>query len=420
MRRLIELSVSAIASGSVVPPGHTVGMAGSDNAVNPPPPPAGLPLEVADQIVKDLKRGSRILGCLSTAAHLIAEARKDQTGLRLVESAAYNLREALDAVPAGHDAGPSGMPAVKDAVDRYRLASSVPDANELDALRRLANDLGRLDVAGDLLGHRTRQFLAWLEVRTGIKPLPGDDDPSQQFSALRDAVNDTLHDSGTLPLVAGYYDEAIGWFIRVFTPPDERVQAIVELARSPLTDPSQVALLKTRIAFNAHHLVRFFSEVHDPAWLDALFDDGLIHPPRDGEPWPVTALVSGAGGIPPSSTISLLERLRSAASAGDPGESLALDRSIIQLCLRLGPDAHALAGSIVRKRPSDHWVQRVALHIAKSADPSVALSSVELRQVEGDGVGRAEVAGQCGPGGVVEASGGENGDGVADAGDAPA
>lgn len=344
-----------------------------DDAADPPAVPDGIPREVADQIVKDLGRGPKILDCLCTAAHLIAEAREDQTGLRLVESAAYNLREALDAVVVGQDSGPSGMPPVKDALDRYRIASSEPGADEVAALRRLASDLGRLDVAGDLLGHRTRQFLAWLEERTGIKPLPGDDDPSQQFSALRDAVNATLHDSGTLPLVAGCYDDAIGWFIRVFTPPDERVQAIVELARTPLTDPSQVAVLKTRIAYNAHHLVRFLSEVRDPAWLDALFDDGLIHPPRDGEPWPVAALVSGAGGIAPTSTISLLERLRSAASSADPGEFLALDRNIIQLCLRLGSDAHALVSTIVRKRPTDHWIQRIAVYIAKDADPSALI-----------------------------------------------
>lgn len=348
-------------------------MPGPDDAADPPAAPAGMPLEVADQIVKDLERGPKILDCLSTAAHLIAEAREDQTGLRLVESAAYNLREALDAVVAGRDAGASGMPAVKEALDRFRLASSEPDADEVAALRRLANDLGRLDVPGDLLGHRTRQFLAWLEARTGIKPLPGDADPSQQFSALRDAVNDTLHNSGTLPLVAGCYDDAIGWFIRVFTPPDERVQAIVELARTPFTDPSQVAVLKTRIAYNAHHLVRFLSEVRDPAWLDALFDDGLIHPPRDGEPWPVAALVTGIGGIAPTSTVSLLERLRAAASTGDPDEFLALDRNLIQLCLRLGPDAHVLVATIVRKRPMDHWIQRIAVHIAKDADPSAPI-----------------------------------------------
>lgn len=225
-------------------------MPGPDDAADLPPAPAGMPLEVADQIVKDLERGPKVLNCLSTAAHLIAEAREDQTGLRLVESAAYNLREALDAVVAGRDAGASGMPAVKDALDRFRLASSEPDADEVAALRRLANDLGR---------------------------------------------------------------------------------------------------------------------------LDALFDHGLVHPPRDGEPWPIAALVSGTGGIAPTSTVSLLERLRAAASTGDPDEFLALDRNLIQLCLRLGPDAHVLVATIVRKRPMDHWIQRIAVYIAKDADPSAPI-----------------------------------------------
>ncbi len=358
---------------SVTTSDQTGGMPDPDDAADASAVPDGLPRVVADQIVKDLECGPKAIECLRTAARLIAEARQDQTGLRLVESAAYNLREALDAVGAGQTAGPSGMPAVKEAYERYRLASSGPGADEVAALRRLAGDLGRLDADGDLLDQRTRAVLAWLETRTGIKPLPGDDDPSHQLSVLRRKVNGTLHDSGTLPLVAGFYDDAIAWFIRVFTPPDERVQAIVELARTPFTGLAQVAVLRTRIAYNAHHLVRFLSEVRDPAWLDALFDDGLIRPPRDGEPWPITALISGSGGIAPASTVSLLERLRIATAGADPEAVLALDRNVIQLCLRLGPDAHDLVGAIVQKRPKDHWVQRIAVYIAKDADPAAPI-----------------------------------------------
>ena len=331
-----------------------------------------MPREVADQIVKDLDQGPKILSALATAAHLIAAARGGEAGLRLVESAAYNLREALDAVVAGQAAGKGGIPAIRDALGRYRVASSDPETSEDAALRSLADDLLRLESDGELLGFRSRQFLAWLEARTGIKPLPGADNPSNQFTALRDDVNKVLHDAGALPAVAGYYDDAINWFTRMFTPPDNRVHAIVDLARTPFTGPAQIAALRGRIAYNAHHLVRFLSEVRDPAWLDALLDDGLIGPPRDGEPWPVAALIGGAGGIAPTHVIALFQRIRAQAARGDRDQFSALDRELMELSFRLGPDpaAQALAVTIVHKRASDHWVQTIGVFLAGDADPS--------------------------------------------------
>lgn len=302
-----------------------------------------MPQEVADQILADLPHGEKVLAALSTAAHLIGMAQDDGTGLRLAESAAYNLREALDAVVVGEDAGSSGMEAVKDALERFHAETADPQIDKEAAQQGIVRDLLRLEAQGELNGHRSRQFLSWLESRTGIKPLPGEDDPNRQFTKLRRTVNGTLHTSGALPPVAAAYDEVVTWFIRVFTPPDERVHAIVDLARTPYTDQSQVTVLKRTIAYNAHHLVRFLSEVQDPAWLDALFDGGLIGPPRDGEPWPAGALVGSNGGIEPRHTVALLERIRSQVASGPPDAFLALDRELIQLCFRLGddPDAHA-------------------------------------------------------------------------------
>lgn len=290
-----------------------------------------------------------------------------------MESAAYNLREALDTVAAGHDAAPGGFPGVRDAYERFRVAAAGPEADEAAALRALAGEIGRLFTDGRRQNHRTRELLGWLTARTGIEPLPGDDDPSAQFDDLRERANSTLHSSGTVALVAALYAEAVVWFLRVFTPPDERLRAIVELARTPYVHPDQVRLLRSRIAYNAHHLGRFLAEVQDPAWLDALFDDGLILPPRDNEPWPVWSLPGGRGGIEPADTVALLERLRTAAAHGPADAALHLDRNIIQLCLRLGAVAHRLVTTIVARHPRDHWVQRIAVHIAKDSGPDAPI-----------------------------------------------
>lgn len=198
--------------------------------------PSGLPQEVLDQIVTDLgERGEKVISSLRTAAHLITQARGDQTGLRLVESAAYNLREALDAVAAGTDAAPGGFPAVKAAYKRYQVSAAGPEADAAVALHTLAGEIARLISDGRRQNYRTRELLGWLTARTGIEPLPGDDDPSIQFDHLRERANSTLHSSGTVALAAALYSDVVAWFLRVFTPPDERLRSIVDLARTPYT-----------------------------------------------------------------------------------------------------------------------------------------------------------------------------------------
>jgi hypothetical protein len=199
--------------------------------------------------------------------------------------------------------------------------------------------------------------------------LPGDIDPAEQLAELRARVNSILHGDGTLPLVAGLYDDSLTWFVRLFTPPDERLRALVELARDPFTDAEQVARLRTRIAYNAHHLLRFLSEIRDSAWLNALFDQGLIHLPRDGEPWPVTALVGGNNDIPPAAVVGLLRRLRN-TTTGQSQQAVSLDRNVVQLCLRLGPDSFDLLADILRQRPHDPWILHIAVLVAKDAEPS--------------------------------------------------
>ena len=72
-----------------------------------------LPAEVVEQVVVELSdRGEKAAAALRTAARLIAQAGHDDTGLRFTESAAYNLREALEAVVTGRTPVRRGVPAI--------------------------------------------------------------------------------------------------------------------------------------------------------------------------------------------------------------------------------------------------------------------------------------------------------------------
>ena len=53
----------------------------------------------------------------------------DDRDLRLAESAAYNLREALDSVIGGRDAADGGLPAVLEAWRRFKAEVAQPNAD---------------------------------------------------------------------------------------------------------------------------------------------------------------------------------------------------------------------------------------------------------------------------------------------------
>jgi hypothetical protein len=102
---------------------------------------SGLPAEVEARIRTEVpERGDRIIACLRTAAWLLDQAsgEDDAAGLRVAESAAYNLREALDAVVKGRDPAEGGLPAIRDAWTRLQLAASGSDDETEARTGRLA------------------------------------------------------------------------------------------------------------------------------------------------------------------------------------------------------------------------------------------------------------------------------------------
>jgi chaperonin GroEL len=104
-----------------------------------------LPPQVVERIVDELSsRGEKAVTCQRTAAELIKQAVDDDRGLRLAESAGYNLREALDAVVTGRPPVSGGLPAILAAWERYQSEVAQPDADMTASLSALEDVLHRV------------------------------------------------------------------------------------------------------------------------------------------------------------------------------------------------------------------------------------------------------------------------------------
>jgi hypothetical protein len=119
-RWLMELSAS------VTPWVQHRGMSETEPAI------MALDFRVEERIVSELgpQAGGQVLRCLRTAESLLHYSAEDEDDLRYAESAAYNLREALDSVVQDRKAGNSGFAAAMEAWEHYRIASQLAGADE--------------------------------------------------------------------------------------------------------------------------------------------------------------------------------------------------------------------------------------------------------------------------------------------------
>lgn len=366
----------SVRRGVVVPTRKTRTMMESNDTYDEVP---GLPREVLEQIRAKLgSRGDKVVACLKTAAVFVEQAHEDAGGLRLAESAAYNLREALDAIVAGKGVPGGGLGDVQRAWKRYQAAVSGPDA-DIDAARaEFDGVIGRIAGDEDRQAFKTRKLLEYVRELTGVEPLPGDHDPTVRYARLRRSANNVLHDEGAAAAVADLYDEVVTWLIGFFTPPGERVRAITALAERPYADGA-IDELRRHLS-NAHHVRLFCSRLRDDAWLEPLCEAGLLSLPRAGEPWPVAALVGGA--IEPRRVAEVLSRLLKAAGKGPA--ALGAAREILRLASSLGVAGDAVAAKIVARYPQDDWVQVIATSISREREPSDPVQLAMAKAVVGN------------------------------------
>lgn len=300
----------------------------------------GLSEVVVERLRSELgARAEKVIGCLRTAAALATQAEADMTGLRLAESAAYNLREALNHVVEGQDAAEGGLQAVMDAWRRFETQMTVPDADVTAARTELESVLRQVATNESRASYYARRLLAYLQDRAGVSPLTHPDDPVSEYRKLRKKANIAVHDELSLGEVTTLLTRTIAWFVWVFTPPDQVAEAVRALAIQPWRGQEQIFELK-RVTTNDHHMRLFFSEVTDPAWLEPLHRAGIIQVPSPNVAWPVAALLDSLGSSYPESVAALLKAvLADTAAITNNHEQVAARFELLRVAAHLGPTA---------------------------------------------------------------------------------
>lgn len=327
-----------------------------------------LPAVVVERLRAELgARAEKVLGCLRTAAALVAQAEADVSGLRLAESAAYNLREALNHVVEGQDAAEGGFRAVVDAWRRFQAQTAVPGIDAGAARDELDQVLSRVEASESRASYYARRLVAYLRYRAGISPLDLPGDPVSEYGELRDKANAAVHDEFTLAEAESLLTRTVAWFIRVFTPPDQVAEAIRALATRPWSGQHQIAELKL-LATDDHHLRLFFGEITDPAWLEPLHQAGVARLPSQHALWPVAALLAGLGKTNPEAVAALLKGLLADTAAVAKDERAAARFELLRIAAQLGPAAHGIVAEVVKQHSDVQAVRSFGVDAALKAD----------------------------------------------------
>lgn len=315
----------------------------------------------------------KIVACLRTAEELLVRVVAGDDRLRLAESAAYNLREALNTVVEGQDAAHGGLRAVIDAWSRYETEVSQPQADSATAREALDDVIRKVAADESRASNYTRRFISYLGDRSGISQLPGHVDPASEYGDLRDEASRALHSAVAVADARALLDRTVAWFVRVFSPPDEIVDAIRNLATQPWQSASQTANL-ARLITNDHHLRLFFSEVTDPGWLQPVHRAGLARLPAQGAPWPVAGILDGLARTDPHSAASLLDSLLTDTKSLSKTDDRTLARlELLRVAAELGPAGHHLVADVVRQHGDISAARVLGAAVALKAEPADAV-----------------------------------------------
>ena len=328
----------------------------------------GLPGVVVERIRSELgPRAEKMLGCLRTAGALVAQAEADVSGLRLAESAVYNLREALNHVVEGQDAAEGGLRAVMDAWRRFQAQTAAPGVDAAAAREELDQVLSRVAADESRASYYARRLMAYLQYRAGVSPVDLPGDAVSEYGALRDQASAAVHDGLALAEAETLLTRTVAWFVRVFTPPDRVAEAICALAAQPWSGKEQIAELK-RLAVDDHHLRLFFREITDAAWLEPLYQAGVARLPLHNVHWPGAALLEGLGKTSPEAVAALLKRLLADTTAIAKHERAGMRFELLRIAIELGPPAHGVVVEIVRQHSDVPWVRFLGVDTALKAD----------------------------------------------------
>jgi hypothetical protein len=328
-----------------------------------------LPAEVVERVVDELSdRGEKVVAALQTAAVLITQAVHDDTGLRFAESAAYNLREALEAVVSGRTPVLGGLPVVIEAWERFEREVAQPGNDDAASLETFGVVLRNAAERQDRNSYHEAKLLGYLRDKSGVDPLFGGLGPVAEYKRLRRTASQGLHRDTALDSVTELYQRTLAWFVRMFTPPDTVVLALRGLAAEPWRGPEQIDRLR-ELALNPHHLRLFFSHLADPAWLDPLYEADVVPLPDPGTPWPMAGLLEGLGRTTPAAVATLAQRLLADCKSLPVQQRLDARFQLLILATQLGPDGHTLVGDVAAAHPDNRSVRSLAAGTVKRTDP---------------------------------------------------
>jgi hypothetical protein len=346
----------------------------------------GLPAKVVERVVAELAvQGEKALSALQTAAALIVLALHDECGLRFAESAAYNVREALDAVVSGRAPVSGGLPVVIEAWERFEGEVAQPDNDDQESLKVFGTVLRSAAERQDRNSYHEAKLLGYIRDKSGVDPLVGGLDPVAEYKRLRGTASQGLHRDTALDTATNLYQETLAWFVRMFTPPDTVVVALRQLATESWRGPDQIDRLRG-LASNPHHLRLFFTHLTDPIWLDRLYEADVVPLPDTEAPWPVAALADGLGRTTPAAVATLARRLLVDCGRLRAEQQLDARFKVLVLASGLGPDGHTIVADIAIAHPTNRAVRSLATGAVKRADPADPIA---------ERVGRVVL--ECGP-----------------------
>lgn len=322
---------------------------------------------VASRIIAELgeSAGRRVLMCLRAAAELIRLSRADDE-FRFAESAAYNVREALDSVVRDRPAAEGGLRTALDAWDKYKLVCEQPGADEPSARAELGSVLDGLTQDGRRQAFMTRKLLEWFRQQTGVSPLAGDDDPTVHYQRLREAAQTILHADANTAEVRALYSDAVAWFTRFFAPPSDIARRLEELAALPYTIELGAELRS--LALNGHHVRLFLQHLADPAWLQPMRQAGLLGLPVAGEPWPVAALTTDSRRVADTVVAGVLEQMVDELVSLPKEQRPVAAFEIARTACWLGHAGYPIVAELARRFPDDDGVRVFAGTASKGLD----------------------------------------------------
>jgi hypothetical protein len=336
------------------------------------PASATLPLDVAANIVAEVERGDRVVAYIRTAAMLLEQTASADPELRLAETVAYNLREALDSIVAGRDAAEGGLAAIKAAWTELNKAQQLSQEAQDAAATTLLAIVARAVQDTDRNSHRARQLLDHLRTKTGVEPLRGMADPLVRYAKLRERANNALHGDTTADDVVALYADCLDWLTSMFTSPEKRAAEIVHLAQQSYTGADQLDTVR-ELCSDPHKLRLFLSALTDQAWLDPLHDAEMVRLPSPGEFWPVNGLLEGLGATAPRAVAELLLRFVEDTKKLDQSTRPVVAFEIIRAAVRLGEAGHSPAWKVIDAYGVTNHIQVLAVEIAKQADPAAPI-----------------------------------------------